>query len=263
VNWVFHVGPTSPADGTGCVLTCVDEKWNAGGEGGVTPHAALAKLVQRLGTHEITASPDLRDEALALGVRVAPLPQFARELQAVQAFMMGSGGYLATNSAMSLLGKIVSYVEAAPWRWLDSDTPLRVHYQTRKHPVRVLEALVAGNASKPMGLAVYNSRPRASAKLGRKHRLDGVLTLTLRDEPSWVAEPMHDCYGFRLAPSVARSGHKQLEPLNADDCDCLEAVLWAIAQLTPDNRSIQGEFADDGCRILVRVEVGGPSRGRS
>lgn len=265
MNRVFSVGPIETADGEGYLVTLMRGELAAGVESGPTALEALRAIVERTRGEILVASPELREEARVLGLEVAPLPESIQMFRASQAFLLANGGCFegkAGYDSARLISAVIDYLEAAPWRWLDGDTPVRIEYERRGQKAKTLEASVLGNASELFGLALYD-RPGCVAKLARPGASPtdhDVVLLTLDDEPSWAVGIMRESYGLPFVPTLARVRRNQMGLVHAGDLIRLEGTLRAVAQLEPGERASRAEFVDaEGRATIVRATIPAPA----
>ncbi len=265
MNRVFSIGPVETAEGEGYLLTLVRGELAAGVETGSTALEALRAIVEATPGEVLVASPELREEARALGLEVAPLPESIGMLRASQAFLLANGDCFEGDAGFdsrALISAVIDYHEAAPWRWLDGDTPVRIEHEGRGREAQTLEASVLGNAGEVFGLALYD-RPGSVTKLARPGAQptdSDVVLLTLDDEPSWAVDIMREVYGLPFVPCLARIRRNRVGLVRAGDLRRLEGALRAVAQLEPDTRAARAKFMDaEGRATIVRATVVEPS----
>lgn len=254
---VFALGPIETDEGNEYAVTVADERAPTDVVLGPTLEAALGELVERHGRDELELGPELSAAARALELPITAHTEVCAWMRASQAFVLINAQTVAEAELagpIGLLSALRDYCEAAPWRWLSSDIPVRVSVRRRKGPARRFEVSVLGNARELIGLALHDPNSSITRMAGPAPEVDRVVLLTLDDGPAWAVEAMAGI-GVPYCPTLTRVRRGEMGPLAGGDVDRIEATVVALTQLGPDEPQVELVSEGDGDRVVVRASL--------
>lgn len=122
----------------------------------------LRMLMDELGGQPVLVEPLLAKAGKRLGLRRAPLPPELACEKATMALALVLrmhelvGDRVAPFLVADLLDAAIAFHRAAPWRFVDSDVPLKVEVNDGKRK-RTIDGALMGSRGEEFGLALYPS----------------------------------------------------------------------------------------------------------
>jgi hypothetical protein len=190
----------------------------------------------------LRCEPVLAEAGQRLGFQPAPVPETLIPIRAALAvgFALGKLAERIRNPEVfyELARATAGYVQAAPWRYWNDETPIEVAISGSVSAR--FEAVVLGSGGETYGLALYADRGAAAevaalveAGRVREAALIESLSVTLDDKPAYVIRSLEAAFGVAAVPTPMRTGRAELELPSEQDVVALAAAMDAVAQLTP------------------------------
>ncbi len=208
--------------------------------------------------------PRLADAGRAFGFTPGPAPDAAVSVRASMAIGLALGP-LASNIHdpgifLELADATATYVEAAPWRHRDGDTPLDVTLSGAL--AGHFECSVLGHGGETFGLALYPGRGAvarltALVEQGRMADAAGVesFAVTLDEKPAFAVEALREAFGLSSLPVPAHVRKGKAVPVTEAEVVALAAALRAVVELTDDGATATGVAAVGACSVSARIDA--------
>lgn len=213
-----------------------------------------------LAGQSVVVEPCLAEAAKELGLRHVPLPADVAHEKATMALVLALGMLEHLADAVrpevvaDFLDAALAFETAAPWRFIDSDVPLRVEVSEDGRR-RTLDGAVMGQGEQEYGVVLYPEAGSMQRLLASDHpertsaRME-VLGMSLEDEPEWAAAAIEQALGQPVVPIPMHSKRGRPRRLDARKLATLTAMLRAASELQPGSTEARGTSAE-----VPRVEV--------
>ena len=229
----------------------------------------LRQLLDALEGQPLVVEPALAKAGKQLGLRRARLPpEDAHEKAAMAlALMLRMNELIGPKVAPSLVGDLLdaaaAFAEAAPWRFVDGDTPLQVEVLEGKRR-RILDGALMGQAGQEFGFVLY-PQPGALQRLlaaGDPEKAAArveLLAVSLEDEPAWVVAAVKQAMGVAVVPIPMHVKNKRPRPLKPEEVAMLAAVLRAGSEIGPSTREARStSITEPRVEVVVHVPEAAP-----
>lgn len=263
----FRIGPLEAADGAFHLYAARSSTGNVEASQASDDVTGLRMLAEVLPGEALVVEPSLAEAAAKLGLPSAPLPADVAHEKATVAL----GLVLRMNELIGrdvgpaliadLLDAAIAFATAAPWRFVDGDTPLRVEVIEGKRR-RTLDGAVLGQAQLEFGVVLYLDpgmlhRLLARANPERMAERYEILAVSLEPEPGWAAAAIEQALGKRVVPVPMHVKSKRPRKLDAREMATLSALLRAASELGPSTRQARSTSGVEP-RVEVVIDVPEP-----
>jgi hypothetical protein len=256
----FRIGPLDTADRSIFIYAAFHASGEAEAAQASDDVTGLRMLSEAFSGHELVVEPELGRAGKELGLRRARLPAEVAHDKATMALSLA----LAMNELIGrdvpppmvgdLLDAAIAFASAAPWRYVDGDSPLRVEV-LEGDKRRTIDGAIMGMGGQEFGVVLY-PEPGALQKLlaaaapERMAERTEILAVSLEAEPAWAAEAIEQTLGRRVVPVPMHMKGRRPRKLDAREVATLIAMLRAASELRPGTRRMRGTSI-----LLPRVEV--------
>lgn len=265
--YAFRIGPLDASDGTLFLYAARASTGQVEASQADDDVTGLRTLSEVLGGEPLVVEPCLAKAAAKLGLRSAPLPADVAHEKATMALglVLGMDELIGRDVSPSLIADLldaaIAFSTAAPWRFVDGDTPLRVEVIEGKRR-RTLDGTVMGQAQLEFGVVLYLERGLlqrllAHAAPERMAVRSEILAVSLEPEPGWAAAAIEQALGKRVVPVPMHIKGKRPRKLDAHEMATLSALLRAASELGPSNRRARSTSGVEP-RVEVVIDVPEP-----